>query len=180
MEPARVAAIGCLLVLAGGCGSSPTGPTPEELTYQATAGSQRAVFLFPLENKPVWDWNLGSTQDNALEYMWAVELQNGSASYQFGFFLFKFPGRQPERGDLQRLLQAGQHSVAVLLASGAASVVADASVSVGQEGQYLAIAVDDPHTLSLLLSERPREVVFRAEVPGKPGIRRVVQVRYGS
>jgi|WetSurMetagenome_2_1015567.scaffolds.fasta_scaffold784960_1 hypothetical protein len=159
------------LALSVACGHSPTEPTLGA-SYSATVSGQRARFVFPLESQSVWEWNRASTQANALEYMWAVELRNAGSSYQFGFFHFKFLGSESQHGDLQSLLQAGQWSV---FRSG--TLVAGA-VSVSYEPSSLVIAVNDARTFQLLLSERPRQATFRVELPGTPGTHGVVAVQY--
>ena len=171
------AAIACLLVISAGCGSSPSSPTPPQPSYQATVSAQEARFLFPLVSQPVWEWDLATTNDNALEYRWIVEIQNAGRLYNFGFLKFKFPGSQPGSGDLESLLRAGQCSVASV-ASGVASIVPDAAANCRRESQYLAVVVNGPQTLQLLFSDRPSRAVFRAQMPGKAGVTQEVQVLY--
>ena len=150
-----------------------TEPLPP--TYQATVSTQQARFLFPVATQPVWEWNLASTRDNTLEYMWAVELQNGDSAYQFGYFRWK--GSLPRSGDLERLLQAGQHSVFALSSAGG-SLVPTARVTVLHDDPYVAVIIDDAQTLRLLFSERPSQSVFRTVIPGEPVVIQVVDLQY--
>ena len=168
--------VGCLLGLLVACGRSPSGPT-QEPAFNATVSGQRARFVFPRENQVVWEWNRASTQANALEYVWAVEIQNAGIAYQFGYFHFKFPGSQPQQGDLPSLLQTGQQSVASSTAGGYA-VVKDAQVSVTYEPSGVVVAVGDAHTFQLLLSEHPNQATFFIGRPGAADIRQTVSVRY--
>jgi hypothetical protein len=54
----------------------------------------------------------------------------------------------------------------------------EARVSVTEEPGRLVVSVEDPKTLQLLLSDRPRRAVFRIEGSGEKGITREVQVEY--
>ena len=109
--------------------------------------------------------------------MWAVELDNGGRVYEFGFYRFKFAGATPARGSLGDLLFAGQQTVAARSGS-EASVLTEARVSVAGEPGRLVVSVEDPKTLQLLLSDRPRRALFKVEVSGEKGVTREVRVEY--
>jgi hypothetical protein len=149
-------------------------PTPEFTARVTPAGGR---FVFPLAKRTTWDWNRPTTPDNHAEYMWAVQLDNGGRAYEFGFYRFKFAGAAPARGSLGDLLFTGQQTVAARWES-EASVLAEARISVTDEAGRLVVRVEDPKTLQLLLSDRPRRVVFRIEVSGEKGVTREVPVEY--
>ena len=145
--------------------------------FTARVTSTGARFVFPLANRPTWEWNRPTTPDNHAEYMWAVQVDNGGRAYEFGFYRFKFAGAKPARGSLGDLLFTGQQTVAER-SGPQASVLAEARVSVTEERGRLVVGVEDAKTLQLLFSDRPRRAVFRIEVSGEKGVTREVQVEY--
>jgi hypothetical protein len=155
---------------------SPLRSTPVP-AFTARVTRAGARFVFPLAKRPTWEWNRPTTPDNHAEYMWAVQLDNGGRAYEFGFYRFKFGGAKPARGSLWDLLFTGQQTVAER-SGPQASILAEARVSVTEERGQLVVSVEDPKTLQLLLSDRPRRAVFRIEVSGEKGVTRDVQVEY--
>jgi hypothetical protein len=149
-------------------------PAPGFTARVTTAGAR---FVFPVPDRPIWDWNRPTTLDNRAEYMWAVQLDNGGRTYEFGFYRFKFAGAAPARGSLGDLLFTGQQTVAALSGS-EASVLAEARISVTEESGRLLVSVEDPKTLQLLLSDRPRRAFFKVELSGEKGATREVRVKY--
>jgi hypothetical protein len=166
-----VAALLCAS-MAQGAGGGFEGPAP-----QALVTPHVARFVFSVPERASWSWNLPATHKDDLEYLWAIDVTNGGETYEFGFLL-KFSDRSPASGDLQALLSAGQHSVAHVMGRGA-QVVHDARVRAVIHERGIAIEVEDPETLRLLFSARPRRVVMKSMVPSrtKP-LERQVEVRY--
>ena len=170
-----------LCALSGVAASAPPPESPLRSTpapdFTARVTPAGARFVFPLAQRPTWEWNRPTTSDNHAEYMWAVQVENGGRAYEFGFYRFKFAGAEPARGSLGDLLFTGQQTVAARSGS-EASVLTEARVSVTEEPGRLVVSVEDPKTLQLLLSDRPRRAVFRIEASGEKGITREVQVEY--
>ena len=166
-------------VYGGGAPAPPPAPLPSTPApgFTARVTTAGARFVFPLPDRPIWDWNRPATLDNRAEYMWAVELDNGGRVYEFGFYRFKFAGAAPARGSLGDLLFTGQQTVAARSGSEAA-VLPEARVSVAGEPGRLIVSVEDPKTLQLLLSDRPRRALFKVEVSGDKGVTREVRVEY--
>jgi hypothetical protein len=155
---------------------APLRPTrAPEFTARVTSAGAR--FVFPVPDRRIWEWNRPTTLDNRAEYMWAVQLENGGRAYEFGFYRFKFAGATPARGSLGDLLFAGQQTVAARSGLEAA-VLAEARISVAEEPGRLVVSVEDPKTLQLLLSDRPRRALFKVEVSGEKGVTREVHVEY--
>jgi len=154
----------------------------------ATKARRPTRVFFPLEARSEWIWYQPTTPDNALEYAWSAEVENGGSRYEFGFFLFKYPGRAPRSGDFGALVRAGQISVAtavgtstdtrmILLPNGRLHVALH-RFAVGQG--FMVVSIDDPETLRTLFSERPPLVTLTALVPGTPKVTRSVEITYSE
>ena len=88
------------------------------------------------------------------------------------------PAREAAGGDLDGdPCLPGQQTVAALSGS-EASVLAEARISVTEESGRLLVSVEDPKTLQLLLSDRPRRAFFKVELSGEKGATPEVRVEY--
>lgn len=152
-------------------------PPVTSAIFAAAATAQQARFYFPVSSQPVWEWYLGAA--NVLEYTWSVEVQNGPENFLLGAFLYKPANAQPRQGTLESLLQTMQHSVFLMTGLGG-TLLWDAPVSVGLEGPFVVVNIDDPRTMARVLSRRPSVVVLHARIPGQEWISRTVEVLYGS
>ncbi len=173
----RPAAIGALF-LGLACAHAPDRLTPSEPGFRAIVEPDSAKFFFPFANQPVWEWDCASTPDNTLEYMWAVEVQNGDRAFQFGYMHYKGPGFSAKRGTFDALLLLGQRSVFEHTSSGYLRIPG-AVVSVSYVRDALVVSIDDPDTLHLLFSEHPSQARFQTVVRGERHTIEGVRVKYG-
>jgi hypothetical protein len=107
----KLATIICLLLLATGVHAISDPGQAEKKYCHAIVQDHKAAFVFPITGDEHWTWYNKETKDNALEYSWELELRGEQNSFNFGVYLFKFPGKQEETGSLEQLLKEAQWSV---------------------------------------------------------------------
>jgi len=150
--------------------AQPTTGTP---TCRAVVEGQTAQFIFPLPKRQPLTWNRGDTWDNVLEYLWQISLEAAGASdiYEFGIYLFKFPGSAETVGSPQNLLAAAQASVWERSLSapgaeyGAASVRSDLVIQPFIDGDKLIVRVADRSTFAALFSHNPNTAHCKVRTP---------------
>jgi hypothetical protein len=150
--------------------AEPTTGTP---TCSAIVKGQTAQFIFPLPKRQPLTWNRGDTGDNVLEYLWQVSLEAAGASdiYEFGIYLFKFPGSVEAVGSPQNLLAAAQASVWERSLSapgaeyGAARIRSDLVIQPLIDGDKLIVRVADRNTFAALFSHKPNTAHCKVRTP---------------
>ena len=153
----------------------------DQPAYTAIVLSSEARFVFPLPDQREWEWYRAATSDNAREYQWTAEVENGGVRYEFGFSLFKPPRQASGHGDLRALISAGQSSVAMAVDTGNGRwVLLGDAVHIAREGARLLVVVNDPSTLHRLFSERPPVATFHVRIPGAPDVTRSATITYGG
>lgn len=146
--------------------------------YTATVKSGEARFTLPVPRRPEWGWHRGETKERGREYAMAIKVNNEGKEYSFGFFLWKFPGATPRRGDLAALVDAGQESLFERIPNGHNVIVRDAGVKVRAEGDRLVITVKGRKNVARLFSGRPTQVTFETIIPDEPPASQAVPVTY--
>jgi hypothetical protein len=129
--------------------------------------SSTAEFRIPLTRPTsgVWTWYAATTKDNALEFSWEVSVGNGSGSYDFGFYLYKFPGSPETHGRLQDLLRAGQMSAFESNAEGQGQILPDAKIATSVENDAIVIRMTDAELVRRVFRDRPESVHVRTRTP---------------
>ena len=149
--------------------------------FTALVTSDEARFVFPVSTQPEWEWFAVGTKGNALEYQWQIEVRNGKSTCQFGFTLFKYPGRKAERGALENLLQSGQTGMWQVQQSGGSktgSFVPDAGVKIVSVPGAMIVLVQGEENVRRMFSDKPAKVTFLIALPGEKEIRKKVKVSY--
>jgi hypothetical protein len=129
--------------------------------------SSTAEFRIPLTRSMsgIWKWYQATTEDNALEYAWEVSVNNGTGSYQCGFYLYKFPGLRERQGQMQDLLRAGQISVFESDAKGRGRILSAAQVTVSVDNDAILIRIPDAALVRLMFRDRPETARVRTRTP---------------
>jgi hypothetical protein len=156
----RYLLIALLLVAGAADASAQSGTT-------SVVSSTTAEFTIPLP-RPVpaaWKWNQATTSNNSLEYTWVVSVKNSGTTYEFGFFLYKYPGSSEKSGSLQALLGAGQKSVFEQDAEGRGTILSDARVDVSVVGGALVIRITEAALVMRIFRDRPASVIVRTRTP---------------
>jgi hypothetical protein len=156
-----IVAVAFLLIVGASAPSAQSNAT-------AIVSSSGAEFRIPLPrpDTAVWKWYQPATTDNSLEYSWVVSVKNGSTTYEFGFFLYKYPGSREKSGSLQTLLSAGQKSVFEQIGeSGEGRMLPDARVEVSVDAGAIVIRIADSALVSRLFRGRPAGVIVRTRTP---------------
>jgi hypothetical protein len=143
--------------------------------YAAVVSPHIARFTFPMATDRQWEWSGPATRPAALEYRITAEVENGGATYEVGFMLFKL--QNSGRGDTRALLKAGQVNVFQRNESGAA-VVRGLRARANDASDHVEIIVYDEETVRRLFSSRPTHVVLHVEVPGVTPVHQRVAVAY--
>lgn len=160
MRPLQIVAIAFVLLVGRAM------PSPGQARSTGNVTSSTAEFRIPLIRATgVWTWYLATTKENALEYSWEVSVGNGSGSYEFGFYLYKFPGSLVKQGQLQELLRAGQMSAFESDAEGQGRILPEAKVSISVENDAILIRIADPALVRLMFRDRPETVHVRTRTP---------------
>jgi hypothetical protein len=133
-----------------------------------TVAPNLVEFKIPLEQAAgtTWNWNRAETQDNDCEYMWRVAIKKGSEGYSFGFYLYKFPGSKPARGELQDLLSAGQASVFREDAAGHGDLIENGRVKVSTEDGRIVLRITDAALIRTIFGSRPEAVTINTRAIG--------------
>ena len=98
--------------------------------------------------------------------------------YQFGFSLFKYPGRKEETGSLKALLIAGQASLWKVDPDGGASMLRDANVSASADDGFVVVRLSDPASVRLLFGKRPTVAKVKTRTPDSEDTSYPVSIRY--
>ena len=161
MTRLQIAAIAIVLSIAHAV------PLPGQTKSTGIVTSSSAEFRIPLTrpSSGVWTWYRATTSDNALEYSWEVSVGEGSGSYDFGFYLYKFPGSHEKQGQLQELLSAGQMSAFESDAKGQGQILPDAKVAISVENDTILIRITDAALVRLMFRDRPPTVNVHTRTP---------------
>src|SRR5262245_54931262 len=144
----------------------------------ADVTSDRAIFRFAIPNRSSWEWHAPARQPSNVEYQWMVEVTNAGSHYQFGFVLLQATNAPREHGTFEELIRAGRQIVTRTTGSHAAAGVTGVRLGFSVEPGVLQIAVEDPPSRQLLLSDRPSTATFRTRMPGDSGTIRQVKIVY--
>jgi hypothetical protein len=130
----------------------------------AVVKDHTAQFAFPLPERQAWTWYMNATPNNDLEYVWEIILGDGIGTnkYNFGVYLYKYPGSQESTGSINQLLSIAQSSV---WDNKSSRVREDLKVQSSIEGRKLIIRVSDKETSSELFSQRPTNFNCRVATP---------------
>ena len=173
----------------GGASGPAAGPIHAETPINASAGGTtllvtpgEAAVVIRLAHTDVWRWYAPDTRDNAREYAWGVLVPASAGAFEFGFSLYKYPGRAEKSGILDALLDAGQATVWRVSPDGRADVVPWGQVSVAADsgGSRLVISVRDSTTLSRVFAARPARAVLLVKTPGAKEQRTSLPIVYGD
>jgi hypothetical protein len=161
MRPLQIVAIASALVF------GPAMPSSAQARSTGIVSASTAEFRIPLTRSKsgVWTWYQATTEDDALEYAWVVSVTKGSASYECGFYLYKFPGARERQGQLPELLRAGQMSAFEDDANGRGRILSAAQVAVSVDNDAILIRVQDPALVRLMFRDRPETVSVRTRTP---------------
>ncbi len=138
--------------------------------YSAIVNNAEARFVFPLPPQPEWHWFQEATPDNQQEYMWQIRVKNGNVTYEFGYSLFKYPGRRPQKGDLGALLKAGQATLWEVERQGGREVgrvAGKVEVAAVGSGDQLVVSLRRPDDVGRVFSKKPKKAEFRTILPGE-------------
>lgn len=170
----------CVLLMSPGPHASGDGAPGPSLS--ATVGGKHARFVFPVPAVPQWTWHRPTSRPNAVEYRWTAEVNSGSDSYEFGFFLYKWraPIGVPSKGKLSKLLGVGQMSVFHDTGGETRAVLPDVKVRVSHKSGNIIVEIGDPAALRLLFSKRPEEAVLRSQTPDTGLVTSRVRIEYSE
>jgi hypothetical protein len=128
-----------------------------------------AAFYFLITDNGKWVWYRNVTADSALEYSWEVVIGSPWSAYNFGYYLFKLPGRPQKKGSLGELLQDTQISVMVSASKPdggtSASLRDDLIVRGGIIDQWLIVTFKDNYTFNTILKGKPKTAQFIVRHP---------------
>ncbi len=128
-----------------------------------------AVFYFLITDNGEWIWYRNSTADNALEYSWEVVIGSHWSSYNFGYYLFKYPGHQQKKGSVDELLQDAQISAMVSASKPGDGTEGnfrdDLRVRGGIVDQWLVVTFKDDYTFKTILKDKPQTAQFVVRHP---------------
>jgi hypothetical protein len=137
-----------------------------QIQCKAIVQNQIAKFSFPLPDKKEFIWNQSQSEDNYQEYTWQVSLEgtNPQYNYNFGVFLFKFPGAKEKTGSLKRLFSMAQYSVWDMATT---RVRDDLPIDVIIENDKITVLAKDSATIKALFSHKPTIAHFMVQTPYK-------------
>lgn len=120
-------------------------------------------FSFPIPNRDVFEWYQDKTPDNDLEYAWEIRLGGTEtrSNYEFGVYLYKYPGSKPTKGDFKKLISESQ--VSVWNRNG--SLNTDLKIKAHIKYDRLIVRVTDKDTISALTVNKPKFVYFTVRTP---------------
>jgi len=161
----KICVVLVILALSIGIGWGQANAT-EDMGCKALVKSNAIEFSFPVPNKEIFEWCQDKTTDNYLEYVWQVALEGVEPkyNYQFGIYLFKFPGSKQRKGDLKKLISQAQVSVWELKTG---SVRQDMKIQAVIKSDRLIIRVTDKATISALMANKPTIAHFNVYTPYK-------------
>ena len=107
-----------------------------------------------------------------------VSVTNEGRQYNFGFYLWKFPGARPQSGDLAELIRTGQASVFERGAPNRNVVIRDAGIKLKLDGNRLTITIRGRDNVKRLFSSRPTEATFKITTPDTSPISQTIAIVY--
>lgn len=158
------------------CSADPLGEAVVLLEHR------EARFHFAEEPDRTWDW---ATERDAMNgsrtHAWQVEVESGGERFTAGYSFWYFDSRQPGRGSLAALIEAGQASVwermnarliegvppGILPDIPGAEVSRDLRVDVFARNDTVHVVIRDPDTFTRLFSTRPTTVTMVRSVAGE-------------
>ncbi len=146
--------------------------------YSALVFPSEARFVIPIIARARWKWHTDSVRDNAREYQMSVSVRNNTATYYFGFYMWKYPGSGPREGDLRALVSAGQLSLLENKDPHHNVIIKNAGVKVEPHSDKLVVKVTGRENVERLFSSRPSEVTFNIVIPEEQDISKKVSVEY--
>ncbi|MGA7827547.1 MAG: hypothetical protein WCA04_07810 [Geobacteraceae bacterium] len=151
-----------LLILAIGITSEQTNAF-QEPDIQAIIRPNVLEFIFPIPNKDTFEWYQDNTPDNDLEYAWQIRLEGTEkrSDYEFGVYLFKYPGSKPAKGNFTKLISRAQ--VSIWDQNGNQNK--EMKISALVENSRLIIRVTDKRTIGALMANHPKTVYFTVRAP---------------
>jgi hypothetical protein len=161
MRSLQIAAIAMVLLVGRAM------PSSGQIKSSGIVTSSSAEFRIPLTRPTpgVWTWYAAATKDNALEYSWEMSVGNGGGSYDFGFYLYKFPGSHETHGRLEDLLLAGQMSAWESNVEGQGKILREAKIAVSVENDAILIRIADPVLVRVMFHDRPATVNVHTRTP---------------
>ena len=138
-------------------------------------GEEEAVISISIYHKNTYKWFEDSHRDNAVEY----EVQIHLYDYSFGFILFNMPFKTERSGNIYELLRNGQLDIWARQGNEAESINNQSlTVKYSASIPYIIISIDDPKTIQLLFSERPKERGLTVYDFDSPYSRELINIEY--
>jgi hypothetical protein len=135
----------------------------------AVVQDNKAAFVFPITGDEQWTWYNKETKDTALGYSWEVQLRGEQNSFNFGVYLFKFPGKQEETGSLEQLLKEAQWSVfdqkATPNGGTTATILEDLRITSRLVDGGVVVGIIDKETFNRIFAINPKVAHFVMRTP---------------
>ncbi len=142
-------------------------PAKKTVREKLIVAPNKATFVFPVDTKAEWKWNLRNEARQHREYQWTLRIGRDKPSYAFGFSLFTKKDARAQSGSLQQLIEWGQSNLWRLEDSGG-RIVSGADVRTEVTKRGLQISVSQGKALKYLLSTRPQTAIAEIRIPGRP------------
>ncbi len=129
----------------------------------ASVRNYKAFFVFPKENKRQWTWYRNIINDEHMEYSWEIYLHKSNPAFNFGVYLFKFPGEIQQEGSLEELLRHAQYSVVKKLSNDNNTIEVEENLKIYafvKDGSII-IGVNDRNTFNILFENKPTRAFFK-------------------
>ena len=107
-----------------------------------------------------------------------VSVTNDGRQFNFGFYLWKFPGAKPQSGDLAALIRTGQASVFERAAPNRNVRIMDADIKLKLEGNRLVITIHGRDDVKRLFSGHPTEATFKITTPDTSPVSQTIAIVY--
>ena len=120
-----------------------------------TVSDNKATIKIPIFHQDQYAWNKKETSDNVLEFECCVLLNQ----YRFGYFLYKFPGDEEQKGSIEKLFVSGQSTVHKEKGS-SSSLVEGHGLSVSYSAPYIVLEIFDTSTIELIFKGHPSSCSF--------------------
>lgn len=135
----------------------------------ASVRDYKAFFVFPKENKRQWTWYRNIIKDDHMEYSWEISLHKNNSTFNFGVYLFKFPGKTQQEGSLEELLKHAQYSVFKKPndSNKTLGVMEDLKIHAFVKDGSIIVGVKDRNTFNILIENKPTRAFFRKIEDGK-------------
>ncbi len=136
---------------------------------EARVKNDVAAFYFPITDSGEWVWHRKSTEDKAMEYSWEIVIGATASAYNFGYYLFKFPGQIQTKGSLAELLREAQLSawLSTSMPDGGTTgdFRTDLKVRGGIVDHWVVVAIKDDHTFKTIFKDKPKTAQFVVRHP---------------